>query len=176
MKVSDKRTVDARVGINIADDILRGRARAGDQSVEGTLPVSHQMIATLNGPGFAIAKITPQKQTIAEGYATVWEWEIEAKTEGAQELEATVYALVPDSVSSTARQRIDSYTQTINVAVKAQTWSEWLESARQEIDAVNAIAITIGGVGTAVLGWLGISVRRRSRSRRKSHKASSRAA
>src|SRR6516165_10632156 len=106
MKVSDKRTVDARVGINIADDILRGRARAGDQSVEGTLPVSHQMIATLNGPGFAIAKITPQKQTVAEGYATVWEWEIEAKTEGAQELEATVYALVPDSVSSTARQRI----------------------------------------------------------------------
>ena len=106
----------------------------------------------------------------------MWEWEIEAKKEGAQELEVTVYALVPDSVSSTARQRIDSYTQTIKVSVKAQTWSEWLKSAREEIDAVQAIAIALGGVGTAVLGWLGISASRRSRSRRKSPKPSTRAA
>ena len=99
-----------------------------------------------------------------------------SKKEGTHELEATVYALVPDSASSTARQRIDSYTQTIKVSVKAQTWSEWLKSAREEIDAVQAIAIALGGVGTAVLGWLGISASRRSRSRRKSPKPSTRAA
>jgi hypothetical protein len=70
MKVSDKRTVDARVGVNIADDILRGHARAGDQSVEGTFPVSHEMIATLNGSGFAIAMITPEhadNQCVGQG-------------------------------------------------------------------------------------------------------------
>jgi len=170
MKVSDKRTVDVRVGVNVSDDILRGHARAGDQRAEGTLPVSYEMIATLNGPGFAIVMITPEKQTVVEGYATVWEWEVEAKKEGAQELEATVYALVPDSASATARQRIDSYTQTINVLVKAQTWGEWLRSVSEEINAVKAIAIALGGIATAALGWLGISASRRSRSPTKPRK------
>jgi hypothetical protein len=36
------------------------------------------------------------------------------------------------------------HTQTINFSVKAQTWSEWLKSAREEIDAVKAIAIALG--------------------------------
>jgi hypothetical protein len=37
------------------------------------------------------------------------------------------------------------------------TWGEWLTSARDEIDAVKAIALAIGALVTAVLGWLGIS-------------------
>jgi hypothetical protein len=176
MTVTDKRLVDARVGVNVPDDVLRGHARAGDRRTEGTLPVSYEMIATLAGPGFAIAQITPEKQTIAEGFPTVWEWEIEAKREGVQELEATVYALVPDNATAVARQRIDSYSQKITVLVKEQTWSEWLQSLREEIDAVKAIAIALGGIATATLGWLGFSATRRSRTATMSRKSGTRAA
>jgi hypothetical protein len=69
---------------------------------------------------------------VAEGFPTVWEWEIEAKIEGAQELQATLYALVPDSASTTARQWVDSYTQQIKVSVRPQTWTEWLNSGGEE--------------------------------------------
>ena len=86
--------------------------------------MSYEVLAILSGPGFAITSVTPEKQTVAEGFPTVWEWAIEAKVEGTQELEATLYALIPDSASTTAQQRIDSYTQKINVSVKPQTWTE----------------------------------------------------
>jgi hypothetical protein len=79
MKVGDKRAVDARVGINVPDDILRGHVRAGDQSIPGMLLVSHEMIATLSGPGFAITRTTSEKQTVANGFPTVWQWDVEAK-------------------------------------------------------------------------------------------------
>ena len=170
MKVSDKRSVDARVGFNVTDDVLKSGARAGDQTAQGTLRVSHAMIATLNGAGFEIKPTTPEQQTVAEGFPTVWEWVIEAKQEGAQVLEAALYAVFPDVGLGQERQYIDSYTQKINVSVKEQTWSEWLKSAREEIDAVKAIAIALGGIATAVLGWLGISASRRTRSRTRPRK------
>jgi hypothetical protein len=163
MRVGDKQSVAARVGIGVSADVLRGTARVGQQTTSGALRVSHQMIATLTGPGFAITPTTPEEQTIAEGFPTVWEWMIEAKQQGNQELEATLYALVPDPVSQTARQRIDSYSRTINVAVRELTWGEWLKSIRDEIDAVKAIVISLGAIATAVAGWLGILATRRRR-------------
>jgi hypothetical protein len=163
MKVADRRNVDARVGVNVTDEVLKGRIRAGDQSIEAPLRVSHEMVATLSGPGFAITPITPGKQTVAEGFTTVWEWEVEAKVQGTQELEATLYALVPDSASTTAQQRIDSYMQKINVSVKPQTWGEWLTSAREDIDTVKAIVIALASSATLALGWLGISLKRKKR-------------
>jgi hypothetical protein len=163
MKVSEKRNVTARVGINVSDDVLRAGNRPGDQSGGGVLRVSHEMIATLSGPGFAITPITAEKQTVAEGFPTVWEWEIEAKMAGSQELEATLYALVPVGASATDRQRIDSYTQKINVSVKPRTWSEWLTSAREGIDTAKAIVIALASMASFALGWLGISLKRRTR-------------
>jgi hypothetical protein len=161
MKVGDRRSVDARVGVNVPNEILHGHARVGDQTTSGSLRVSYQMIATLHGPGFKITRTTPEQQMVAEGLPTVWEWDIEAKQDGVQELEATLYALIPDGpVSGNAavgsQQRIDTYTQNITVSVKAQTWGEWLQSMRDEINAVQAIAIALGGLGTAVIGWLGM--------------------
>jgi hypothetical protein len=163
MKVSDKRVVDARVGLNVPEEVLKGHARAGDQSTEGTLRVSHEMVAILSGPGFAITSITPEKQAVAEGFPTVWEWEVEAKVEGAQELEATLYALVPDSPSTTAQQRIDSYTQKINVSVKPQTWGEWIKSTGEEIGAIKGILLSLGAIAAAVFSWFGISRKRQRR-------------
>jgi len=160
MKIGDKRTADARVGINVPDDVLQGRTRAGDQSSEGTLRVSHEMIATLTGPGFAITPTTPEKQTVAEAFPTVWEWEVEAKQPGSEELEATLYALIPDSASGTARQRVDSYTHMIQVTVKPQTWAEWLQSVSDEIGAIKAILVSLGAVVAGVLSWFGISRKR----------------
>ena len=173
MKVGDRRNVDARVGVNVPDDILRGRARTGDQTGEASLHVSHEMIATLDGPGFMITLTTPEKQAVAEGFPTVWEWDVEAKQDGMQELEVALYALVPDT-SGTARHRIDSHTQKVNVSVKPQTWSEWLKSVGEEIDAVKAIAIAIGGFATAALGWLGLSLTRRGKQTRAAPRKSKR--
>jgi hypothetical protein len=158
MKVGDKRTVDARVGVNVPDEVLRGHARAGDQSIGGTLGVSHEMIATLSGPGFAITRTTPEKQTVAEGFPTVWQWDIEAKQNGTQELEATLYALVPE------RQRIDAYTQKITVTVKPLTVGEWLKSTGEEIGTIKAIVLPLGAIAAAILSWFGISLRRQRRS------------
>jgi hypothetical protein len=86
MKVSDRRSVDARVGVSVPDDILKGHTRVGDQTAEATVRVSHEMIATLSGPGFKITRTTPEKQTVAEGFPTVWQWEIEAKQDGVKSL------------------------------------------------------------------------------------------
>ena len=166
MKVGDRRSVDARVGVDVPDEILKGQNnRAGDQTAQGTLRVSHEMTATLNGPGFKIEPITPEQQTVAEGFPTVWQWQIEAEKEGAQELEATLYAVLSN------KHWIDSYTQKISVSVKGQTWNEWLKSVSEEIDAVKAIAIALGGAATAALGWLGISASRRTRSSTKLRKS-----
>ena len=164
MKVGDKRVVEARVGVGVPDDVLKGHARTGDQNTVAPLRVSHEMVATLSGLAFAITPITPERQTVAEGFPTVWEWEVKAKQEGAQELEATLYVLVPDVTSGTARQRIDSYTQKINVSVTPQTWGEWFASAREGIDAVKAIVVGLASITTFALGWLGISFKRRRRS------------
>jgi len=83
--------------------------------VEGTLHLSSEMFATLEGPGFEIKAITPEQQPIAEGFPTVWSWNVEAKESGEQELQATLYAIVGEKA---ARMRIASYTQKISVSVR----------------------------------------------------------
>src|SRR5262245_50027841 len=155
MKVGDTRAVYANVGVNVPIELLRGHSRPTDQSHEALLSVSSVMAATLTGPGFAITPTTPEQQGVAEGFPTVWSWNVEAKHEGEQELEATLYVLMP------TRQRIDSYTHKIGVSVKAQSWGEWLKSSKEEVEAVHVIAITFGSALMAVLGWLGLSYSRR---------------
>lgn len=95
MKVSEVRAVYANVGVNVPMDTLRQHVRAGNQTHEGRLAVSSQMIAVLSGSGFKITGTSPEQQSVAEGFPTVWSWDIEAKESGDQELEATLYALIP---------------------------------------------------------------------------------
>jgi len=140
-------------------EILRKQVDSRDKAVEGRLRVSSEMVATLNGPGFKIEAVTPEQQAIAEGFPTVWSWNVEAQQEGEQELEATLYALVPDGATS-SRLRVESYVQKITVSVRAQTWGEWLESLGHEVDAVKAIVVTLVGAATVVFGWFGISFAR----------------
>ncbi len=155
MRVGERRNVEANVGINVPMEILRKPPRSQDQAIEGSLRISAEMAATLDGPGFKIDAVTPEKQTIAEGFPTVWSWDVEAKEDGEQELEATLYAILGDD-----RQRIDSYHQTITVSVREPTWGEWLESLSHEIDAVKAILGTLAAAVVAVRGWFGISLTR----------------
>jgi hypothetical protein len=160
MKVGDIRAVYANVGINVPIELLRRHSRPTDQSHEAVLSVSREMGATLTGPGFAITPTTHEQQGVAEGFPTVWSWNVEAKQEGEQELEATLYVLLPVGDKST-RQRIDSYTHKIGVSIKEQSWAEWLKSSKEEVEAVHVIAITLGSAVMAVLGWLGLSYGRR---------------
>jgi hypothetical protein len=162
MKVGDKRQVDANVGINVPMDVLQKKSKGANQQIKGQAHISSEMIATLSGPGFKIDAITTETQRIAEGFPTVWSWNVEAKESGDQELEAVLYALVSNG-DTTSRQRVNSFTQKIAVSVREKTLDEWLKSVGNEIDAVKAIAVTLGGIVTVVVGWFGItSVRQKN--------------
>jgi hypothetical protein len=160
MKVTETRTVYANVGVNVPMETLRKYVRPDSQTAEGVLAVSSEMIAVLSGSGFKITSRTPEQQSVAERFPTVWSWDVEAKESGDQELEATLYALIGDKSS---RQRIDSYTHKISVSVRPQTWGEWLKSFRDEIDTIKGIIVTVSGAVTGVAGWLVLYVDRRRR-------------
>jgi hypothetical protein len=160
MTVGDKRSIDVRVGVNTPDDVLDGHPRAGNQGTAGPVRISHRMVATLNGAGFKIKPTTPEDQIIAEGFPTVWGWEIKAKSAGNEELETILYVLPAGGSDAPARHWIASHVQKIDVSVKAQTWSEWLKSLSEEVGAINALVIAIGGIGTASIGWFGIHLTR----------------
>jgi hypothetical protein len=158
MRVGERRNVQANVSINVAMETVRKRLDSRTQTFEGWLRVSSEMDATLNGPGFKIDAFTPERQTIAEGFPTVWSWNVEAEQEGEQELEVTLYAVVGSD-----RQRIDSYDQKITVSVREQTWREWLDSLSHEVDTAKTILLALGGAVMAVLSWFGISLARRKK-------------
>lgn len=165
MKVSDVRAVHANVGINVPiQDLQRYSARPGTQSTEATLRVSSEMLAKLTGPAFTITATTPEQQGVAEGFPTVWSWNIEAKEEGEQELEATLYVLIPSGDKST-QQRIDSYSHKIGVSVKEQSWADWLKSSKEAVEAMHVIAVTLGSTAMLVVGWLGWAYSRRRRTK-----------
>jgi hypothetical protein len=164
MKVGDKRKVEARVGLDVPSGTLKLRSNSQDQTFEASLPLSADMVAVLSGSGFTIEAITHQQQSVAAGFPTVWEWNVQAKEDGEQELEATLYALLPDG-NSTVRQRIGSYAQKIIVTVRAQTWGEWLETFGHEIETANTALVTLAGAATAALGWFGIFFHRRRHKR-----------
>ena len=93
MKVGETRAVHANVGINVPIDVLRKYVSENNRKVERSLKISQEMSASLTGENFKITPTTPEKQSVAEGYPTVWSWDIEAEKEGKQKLEATLYAL-----------------------------------------------------------------------------------
>jgi hypothetical protein len=167
MKVEETRSVHANVGINVPIETLRKYVRPGDQSVESALKISSEMTAILTGPGFKITRTTPEQQSVAEGFPTVWSWDVEAKQAGEQELEATLYVLLP-SGDKASHQRIDSFTHKIGVTVREQTWREWLKSSKEEIEAIHVIAMMLGGAAMAAFGWLGWAY---SRHRRNMHRS-----
>lgn len=162
MKVGENRGVHANVGINVPVEVLRRYVRPGDQAAESVLSVSSEMAATLTGSAFKITATTPERQGVAEGRPTVWSWDIEARDAGEQELEATLYVLLPGG-DEKSLQRIDSFTHKIGVTVKEQTWSDWLKARKEEIEAVQTIILAIAGAASAVFGWLGWSYARRRR-------------
>jgi hypothetical protein len=158
MKIGDKQRVAANVGFDVPIEKLRAPAQPDTQQIEGTLGVSTEMSAILSGPAFDIKPVTPEKQSLVAKHPTVWLWDVEAKQEGQQKLEATLYALGGDAANPI---RIDSFTQQITVSVRQMTWGEWLESLSKEFDAIKTILTALGGIVVLVLGWFGISLARK---------------
>jgi hypothetical protein len=74
------------------------------------------------------------------------------------------------------RHWIASYVERIDVSVRARTWSERLKSLSEELDAVKAILVTIGGIGAAAVGWFGVSLTRRRTQMRATRRRSKRQA
>jgi hypothetical protein len=171
MNVGEERNVEASVGLNVPIEELRKPPAQRDQAIEakGVTRISSEMIATLNGAGFTIKAVTPEQQSVAEGFPTVWSWNVKADQDGEQSLVATLYVLMPDGDKS-ARQLVKSYTRTISVSV---TWGKWFELIGHQVDAAKAIGVTLGCI-TLALGWFGISLHRRSTKKRSSSSARSR--
>ena len=158
MKIGDKQRVAANVGFDVPIEKLRASVQPDTQQVEGELGVSTEMSAILSGAAFEIKPVTPEKQSLVAKHPTVWLWDVEAKQDGQQELEATLYALGGSAANPT---RIDSFTQRITVSVRPMTWGEWLEAAGKEFDVFKTILTALGAVIVAVLGWFGISIFRK---------------
>jgi hypothetical protein len=154
MKVGDSRNLTSNVGIEVPKTILRNSLPA-DQIFEAPLRISSRMRATLDGPGFKITPTTPERQTIAAGFANEWDWNVEAKEPGDQELRVALYALIPNGSGDIAIQRVDSYTQKLTVSVRPQTWSEYLDTLDHETSAVKTIAEAGGGLATLI--WTGLA-------------------
>jgi hypothetical protein len=152
MIVGERESVEARVGVNVTLEALRGGRKSDRQRIESDLRVSSEMIAVLHGSAFDIKPTTPEQQMVAEGLPTVWAWDVEAKHHGENELEATLYALVP-TATSPSRQRVDSYTHKVTVSVKEQTWRQWARSIRDEISPVQTVVVALIGLSGAGLGW-----------------------
>ena len=160
MTVGDEQRVEARVGLNMSFDQIANSVSSALNVERGTLHISPEMIATLDGAGFKVTPLTPEKQSIGEGLATAWSWDVVANREGDRELTATLYALVA-MPNSEVRQRIDSYTQDIQVAVRARTLGEWLDYLSKGAKSLNGLAVARIGIATA----LGISLRWRRNGR-----------
>jgi len=155
MKVGEFRDVYANVGIDVDDKLLRRHTSPTDQSIDGTLAISGKMSAVLTGSGFKIKNTTPEEQDVTEGFVTVWNWEIEARQDGEQELEATLYVTLP----GIARQRINSFSHKIGVVVRPLTWPEWFNA----FDTVTKIATPMGTAITVIFGWFGWTFWRRKK-------------
>lgn len=153
MRMSEARSVEARVGVNVPPEILRQHTTDDIQRVESFLRTSSEMVAVLYGPGFKISPTTPEQQTVAEGFPTVWNWNVEPLQSGDQELTATLYAIVPDG-DTLSRQRLESYTRVISVNVKEQTWPEWLKTVSEGMGAVSGIITAGASMGGLALGWI----------------------
>jgi hypothetical protein len=162
MKVGDIRQVDANVGIDVPLETLQGNLRPGDQKVVGLARLSAEMAAVLVGAGFKIKPLSPEQQTIAVGFPTVWSWSVEASEQGEQVLEATLYALLPEG-AHTPLQRVDSYIQKISVDVRERTWGEWFEAFGKQFDTAKSVVVALFGLATVAAGWFGISLSRRKR-------------
>jgi hypothetical protein len=169
MKVGDKREVEARVGFKVPLEALQKSSSNEATSSGGVLRVSVEMAATLTGPGFTIEPVTPEEQPVAEGFPTVWKWNVSANDSGSQQLEVTVFAIVPDA-GGEVRRRIDSYVQTIAVSVRERTWSDTFETFNKAVESIGAsldgikgIILALLGAGATVMGWLRLSRSRATR-------------
>jgi hypothetical protein len=165
MTAGETRQVDANVGINVPMEKLQKTLRSGDQKLDGVSHLSAKMAAILGGPGFEIRLLSPEEQLVAAGFPTSWSWSVKAQEHGEQELTVTLYALLDrvESKGGIARQRVDSYSQKINVDVRAQTWGEWFEAFGKQFDTAKTIVVSLFGLTTVVVGWLGYLATRRKK-------------
>jgi hypothetical protein len=92
MTVGQTRPVELRVGVGVPAGALTLPSEPGNQQIPGQTRVSSNMMATLDGAGFAIRASTPAQLPISEGNVTFWRWDVEAREAGQHDLKATLYA------------------------------------------------------------------------------------
>jgi hypothetical protein len=154
MVVGETKEVSSKIGINVPSNKLKFPVAIDVQTQEGVLLISREMAADLSGAGFDITAQSPRKQPVTTSLVTAWNWTIKANEAGPHELTVTMRAVLADTGDE--GQQIDTYSTKIEVAVKEESWSEWVVSRGKEFGAVKtAIAAVILAVSTAIgmYGW-----------------------
>lgn len=83
------------------------------------IKISKVIIATLSAPDFAIEKITPEEQAIAQSAPTEWLWTLIPKSVGSNEVKLTITAIVKVD-GKEYKYHIKTYEKTIVIVVKPQ--------------------------------------------------------
>lgn len=164
MTSEEEREVTAVVGKEISSIALRKYIGPSEQAKTGTLHVSSKMTAALSGPNFTVAPMSPEIQSVAEGFYTEWRWQVKATKAGEHALTATLYAVIGESQHS-----IDSYRTVVKVNVKPKTWADFLagssENAERIAEGGSKMAAFLTAIGTLFAGIAGWWYRQRRRRR-----------
>lgn len=162
MTSEEEREVTAIVGREISNTALRKYIGPSDQAETGTLHVSSRMMATLTGPNFAVTPMTPDVQTIADGFYTEWRWQVKARKAGDHPLTAILYAVVGESQHS-----IDSYKTVVKVKVEPSTWVDLIvgtsEGAANVAESGAKMAAFLTALATLLAGITGWWYRQKAR-------------
>lgn len=162
MTVGEKSQVELRVGVNVPGNELARPNESGNQQVAGQAHVSAEVEAVLDGPAFVVEAKSPKRQSIAEGMVSSWLWDVQAQEPGQRVLTATLYALVANG-GAAAPQQVKSYSQPVNVRVKAKTLADWLTEIAGDADKLQSIFVSVGAIVAVVLGWFGYSKMRKEK-------------
>jgi hypothetical protein len=131
--------IDA-TGDDTAVDALPGR---GIQEA-GEARVSEQVEVRLSGANFSIVANSPDVQTLSPLTENVWRWSVMPTAAGTHDLVFEIYAVGDGSMTP-----LRTYRDTVTVKVSG------LNRAIAFADQANPLFVLLGGLGSAIAGFLG---------------------
>lgn len=140
-----KRAFDVTLAIDSTGDDTAADALSGRGNVrESEVLVSERVEARLSGANFAIVAMSPEIQTLSPLTENTWRWSVTPLTAGSHDLVFEVFAIDEDSVVP-----LRTFRDTVTVKVSG------LNHAVAFADQTNPLFVLLGGLGSAIAGFLG---------------------
>jgi len=128
---------------------IAGNPSGRQQSGEGTVSISKEMVVELRGIDFDITPITDERQKIGFAGTTEWIWQIKPKSEGTYILDLTIHALV-----GTDRRRMEQLSARIDVKVNpCATLRGCLKEIAEFLNRGKEIYLSLAALIGAVAAW-----------------------